>query len=201
MQSTTQPISSRALEEDEIRLLIYDEKQSQRSSCLACQTKILKLSHVNNGASLPYAALSYVWGDAKITQPLICDGVEKQVTLSLYQALSLVWRAYPATQLWADALSITQDNLNERNHQVSLMGDIFRSAERVFVSLGPALEGDNHFWSLLQSFATTRSFESEEFEEQLDEFIWGQSNKLSLGLNDLIQRPWFRRAWVCLCPV
>ncbi|KAM5366828.1 hypothetical protein ACJZ2D_010368 [Fusarium nematophilum] len=195
MQSTAQPSSRRTLEKDEIRLLIYDEAQSQTSGLVACQTRILQVSHVNHGVALPYAALSYVWGDATITRPLICDGIRIQVTVNLEEALSVIWRAYPGVQLWADALSITQDNLAERNHQVSLMGDIFRSANRVLVSLGPALRGRNQFWDLLQSFVSNGDFDSEEFEDQLDGFMEGQANDLALGFNDLIQRPWFRRAW------
>lgn len=99
-------------------------------------------------------------------------------------------------QLWADAISITQDNLVERNHQVSLMGDIYRSASLVFVSLGPVLNGRNQFWALLQSFVSDGNFDSEEFEDQLDDFMEGLWNDLAIGLDDLIQRPWFRRAWV-----
>lgn len=104
-------------------------------------------------------------------------------------------------QLWADALSITQDNLVERNHQVSLMGDIFRSANHVYVSFGPALRGRNQFWALLQSFMSDGNFDSEEFEDQLDEFMEGLSNELTIGFYDLIQRPWFRRVWVSKFPV
>ncbi|RYP77101.1 hypothetical protein DL771_001391 [Monosporascus sp. 5C6A] len=75
------------------------------------------------------------------------------------------------------------------------MGDIFRSANLVFVSLGPILRGRNRFWALLQSFVSRGDFASEEFEDELDEFMEGVSNDLAMGFDDLIQRPWFRRAW------
>ncbi|KAH8886915.1 hypothetical protein GQ53DRAFT_656833, partial [Thozetella sp. PMI_491] len=195
MQSTAEPDSRLTLEKDEIRILEHDAQLSQSSGHLACRTRILHLAPASRGEALPYAALSYVWGNPKVTQPLICDGVTMQVTLSLWEALSTIWRAHPSMQLWADALSITQDNVLERNHQVSLMGDIFQSANHVFVSLGPALKGRNRFWALLQSFVSDGNFDSDEFEDQLDNFMQGQSNDLATGLIDLIQRPWFRRAW------
>ena len=81
------------------------------------------------------------------------------------------------------------------------MGDIFRSADNVLVSLGPALRGENQFWALIQSFMSNGEFDSPEFEDQLDEFMEGQPNHLALGFYDLIQRPRFRRAWVSKSPV
>jgi len=186
----------RILEKDEIRVLAYDSELTRNSGVLACRTKILQLSDVDPNGTLSYAAISYVWGDPGITSPLICDGATVSVTSNLLEALSTIWKGYPWRQLWADAISITQDNLAERNHQVSLMGDIFRSADNVFVSLGPALRGGNLYWNLLKSFMTRGRFDGEEFEEQLDEFMEGADNELAMGFDDLIHRPWFRRAWV-----
>lgn len=196
MQPTAQPSSRRTLGTDEIRLLMYDEEQSQRLGLLACQTRIQRLYCVNTGAAVPYAALSYVWGDAAITKPLICDAVEVQVTLNLHYALSVIWNAYPGIYLWADALSITQDNLTERNQQVSRMGEIYRSAVRVLVSLGPPLRGDNRFWELLQGFASYEQEDMEEYVDQVGQLMEGQPNGLTMGLHDLIDCDWFQRAWV-----
>jgi Heterokaryon incompatibility protein (HET) len=191
------PNLTHILAEDEIRVLEYDATQSGSSGLLACRKRIIKLADVN-GETGPYAALSYVWGDPALTQPIICDGMTISITSNLRNALSTIWKAHPSTHLWADALSITQDNLMERNQQVSLMAGIFRSAHIVFVSLGPSLRGDNRFWVLLQSFVSTGSFGGQDFEDELDEFMERQPNKLAIGLYDLIQRPWFRRAWVSL---
>jgi hypothetical protein len=38
--------------------------------------------------------------------------------------------------LWIDAICINQSNTNERNHQVSQMGQIYRNARRVVVWIG-----------------------------------------------------------------
>jgi hypothetical protein len=189
------PINSLAA--DEIRVLEYNAALSPSPDTLACRTRILNLANVNSDTT-SYAALSYVWGDLAITQPIICDGATISVTQSLRNALSTIWKAQPSTWLWADALSINQHNFIERSHQVSLMGDIYQSASTVFVSLGPPLAGGNRLWALLQSFELTGSFDSEEFEDELDEFMDRKPNTLTMGLSDLIQRPWFRRAWVSL---
>lgn len=46
----------------------------------------------------------------------------------LYQALSTFEGSYLGEYLWIDALCINQTDTRERNHQVSMMDDIFRHA-------------------------------------------------------------------------
>jgi hypothetical protein len=40
--------------------------------------------------------------------------------------------------LWIDAISINQETLEERNHQVGIMGEIYSRAECVIIWLGRA---------------------------------------------------------------
>ncbi|KAG8677687.1 hypothetical protein FPOAC2_03819 [Fusarium poae] len=183
------------LQKDEIRVLVHDDTQSRSSGLLACQTRVLKLSHVQAGTETSYAALSYVWGDAAITKTLICDGKKISVTVNLHDALLSLWLAYPALKIWADALSIVQGNILERNHQVSLMGNIYRSASCVFAFIGPPLDGGNRFWDFLKKVASNQYAIDDEFEDDLDEFLEGQTNDFAKGYHDLITRPWFTRAW------
>ncbi|KAK5651477.1 hypothetical protein OQA88_12484 [Cercophora sp. LCS_1] len=195
MPLTTQQWERRPLQGDEIRVLEYDPAQTVRTGVLTCRSEILKLADVRQQKTPPYVALSYVWGDATITRPIVCDSASTHVTLNLEQALSTVWKAHPPMRLWADAICIAQDDVTERSHQVALMGDIYRSASCVLVSLGSALEGDNRFWDLLQSYVAKGDFEAPDFEDELDQFMEGEVNNLALGLNDLVRRPWFQRAW------
>jgi len=39
--------------------------------------------------------------------------------------------------VWADGICINQDDLKERQQQVSMMGDIYRKAARVITYIGP----------------------------------------------------------------
>lgn len=200
MQPKAKPAPKSTLAEDEIRVLEYDIQLSQNSGILACRTVVLKLQD-NNGldADCPsFTALSYVWRDSDYTFPIVCDGSTARIALNLRNALTIIWRVYPTIRLWADALSITQDNLLERNHQVSFMGDIFRSARQVFVFLRAPLRGNHRFWALLQSFAAEGNFDSPEFEDELDQFMEGRPSNISLGFHDLVKRPWFQRAWILL---
>ncbi|KAJ8122378.1 hypothetical protein O1611_g9857 [Lasiodiplodia mahajangana] len=111
---------------------------------VSCRLEAVELSQDTR-----YAALSYVWGDTNTTETIIVNGVELPVTINLASALRHFRHSgFPQTQetgklqcLWADAICINQaedrDGLAERNHQVALMGDIYRNASSVLSWLGP----------------------------------------------------------------
>jgi hypothetical protein len=86
----------------------------------------------------PYVALSYVWGDPKITAPISVDGHVLQVTTNLEAALRHLRRHKKSRTLWIDAIAINQSDVEERSQQVTLMADIYRNAKSVTIWLGPA---------------------------------------------------------------
>ncbi|EEU37917.1 uncharacterized protein NECHADRAFT_88232 [Fusarium vanettenii 77-13-4] len=100
-----------------------------------------------------FIPLSYVWGDQTDTETIIINGIPKKVTKNLALFLrqirsilpeiltSIPWEK-PAL-FWADAICINQDDTEERNRQVQLMGSIYGSAPTVLAWLGEAQ--DSHF--------------------------------------------------------
>ncbi|KAF2263650.1 hypothetical protein CC78DRAFT_267730 [Lojkania enalia] len=89
----------------------------------------------------PYTALSYVWGDPAKAYSVLINGKDVEVTVSLYFALRRI-RAHNVGQpilLWTDALCVDQENLNERNGQVQIMGSIYSKCQVVIVWLGELL--------------------------------------------------------------
>ncbi|TVY23582.1 Heterokaryon incompatibility protein 6,OR allele, partial [Lachnellula hyalina] len=86
--------------------------------------------------ALGFEALSYVWGDPKIRQEIQCEGSEFSITANLYQALQHLRQSSSARLIWADAICINQDGIEERNQQVQLMREIYSRASRVVVWLG-----------------------------------------------------------------
>ena len=84
------------------------------------QTRVLRLhSHSSNEAlvscslevitldpepSRAYTALSYVWGDASVTEDIAVNGVSFAVTSNLASALRQIWKSYGEVLLWADAI-------------------------------------------------------------------------------------------------
>jgi hypothetical protein len=53
--------------------------------------------------------------------------------------------------LWIDAVSTNQEDLQERGHQVQIMGDIYATAQGVIVWLGPVDQGNFHIRTVLES--------------------------------------------------
>lgn len=93
-----------------------------------------KLSTVPVRDAPCYEAISYVWGERR--GAILCDGKRLEVPLNLAHALIRFRHKTESCLLWADAVCINQNNITERGHQVQMMGDVFRKAERVLVWLG-----------------------------------------------------------------
>lgn len=86
-----------------------------------------------------YSALSYAWQvgfHPRPPQTIICNGREVQIGENLFDALRRVRHPTSSQMIWADALCINQEDVEERSMQVAKMGDIFHSAHQVLVWLG-----------------------------------------------------------------
>lgn len=84
-----------------------------------------------------YAALSYEWNNERPWRLIDCNGSSSiLVTSNCHNALRRLRRKKNVQILWVDAICINQADTQERNSQVSMMIDIYRSANRTFVWLG-----------------------------------------------------------------
>ncbi|KAH7399657.1 heterokaryon incompatibility protein-domain-containing protein, partial [Pyrenochaeta sp. MPI-SDFR-AT-0127] len=87
-----------------------------------------------------FVTLSYVWGVAKYERPFLCRSGAMSgkilITASLEQALKQFRLRHGTLYTWTDGVCIDQMNMEERNQQVKLMGQIYRSADQVIVWLG-----------------------------------------------------------------
>ena len=121
------------LQNGEIRLLHLEG--GPFDSVIGCRLEVVSLDK-----KPVYRALSYVWGDAS-NKPMtiIVNGTRFGVTVNLELALRRL-RAHgngAVVTLWADAVCINQDDVDERGKQVALMGRIYKSCTDVCVWLGP----------------------------------------------------------------
>ncbi|KAI8961700.1 HET-domain-containing protein [Daldinia sp. FL1419] len=149
-----------------------------------------------------YVALSYVWGSSTITDSILVDGCEIGIAANLSVALRDIRHRTRVLRIWIDALCINQRNIPERNRQVALMGDIYSTASRTIIYLGPLtpearlilqqLHGrmfrsfDNISNQNVTSMHKGDSNDYSSLEEDLD---------LTTASKELLARPWFRRAW------
>jgi hypothetical protein len=98
------------------------------------------IQHFSLDSTPEYRALSYTWGPPTPCHNIVIDGKKFLVRQNLFNFL----HTYTGEgHLWVDQICIDQDSVRERNHQVSIMADIYRNATEVIVWLGdtdPALE-------------------------------------------------------------
>jgi hypothetical protein len=112
--------------------------------------------------------------------------------------------------LWIDSICINQNAIDERNHQVKLMGNVYQTASRVLIWLGEEDETTELAYSCIRAYFELkepniwREFESTSRKIR-GSAAWDEKNKtLSMlkynpaeiaAVQALIDRPWFSRAW------
>ncbi|KAH7014365.1 heterokaryon incompatibility protein-domain-containing protein [Microdochium trichocladiopsis] len=112
--------------------------------------------------SPPYIALSYVWGEhnhldlqtIRIRRPGSADDDAGQIPITEngYQALWHIRKnARGPICIWIDAVCINQDDHIELGHQVRYMGDIYSTAQCVYVWLGRGDEGTDRAMQYLRA--------------------------------------------------
>ncbi|KAH8598404.1 heterokaryon incompatibility protein-domain-containing protein [Bisporella sp. PMI_857] len=88
-----------------------------------------------------YEALSYTRGDQSKVAGILLEDVVFEVTQNLWLALRRLRYKDKPRLLWIDALCIDQENIQERNQQVSIMRDIYQMANQTIFWVGE--EGDD----------------------------------------------------------
>ncbi|RDW63768.1 hypothetical protein BP6252_11313 [Coleophoma cylindrospora] len=112
------------------------------------------LKQVEIASAGPYEALSYVWGDARVSTRkfIVLEGCSFSVTVNLWHALrnlrpkanrTAETTSVKARTLWVDAICINQDLIPERNSQVQMMRTIYHHAARVVIFLSGVEAGLN----------------------------------------------------------
>ncbi|KAG4027836.1 hypothetical protein MFRU_026g00180 [Monilinia fructicola] len=83
-----------------------------------------------------YIAISYTWGATVPLLPIIVNGKKMQVRFNCWYALWQMRYHGFTDYFWIDSLCINQDDDEEKNFQVSIMGSIYESALWVASCLG-----------------------------------------------------------------
>ncbi|CAK1367803.1 unnamed protein product [Cercospora beticola] len=109
-----------------------------------------------------YFAISYTWGSQDPLREVFIDGASRLVRPNCRDAL---WQArfhHGASWVWIDSLSMNQEDLTEKGHQVKRMGTIFASAQRVLCCIGMGtsdIQTIDSLWpeSLVQDISSDRT--------------------------------------------
>jgi hypothetical protein len=77
-------------------------------------------------------------------------GHDNKVAANLFCALRDIQHATKELPLWADAICINQNDVEERNQQVSIMGSINAAAAYTIIYLGKSDEGSERAMKALK---------------------------------------------------
>ncbi|KAH6622246.1 heterokaryon incompatibility protein-domain-containing protein [Boeremia exigua] len=187
-----------------------DNKTSQEPELLQPSPLIPQVSTTaleNSSHAPPYTAIN---SEQELSiQNAILDGQPVSITENLDCALRhLRYKVMPRT-LWVDALSMDQSNIQERNHQVQMMGKIYSTAKIVIVWLGPVDNSDLHLRTVLAamqlqfsnptpSIATLFDYLSDIIAILNEQADCAQDSKECAlnAISRIIDRSWFQRVWV-----
>jgi hypothetical protein len=91
-----------------------------------------------------YTTLSYTWGKSSPTHLLIDHYTDQRlpVTSNCTKAIRRLRHHEKTVLLWIDAISVNQEDLNERQIQVSKMSEIYRLAHHVVAYIGEETDTD-----------------------------------------------------------
>lgn len=154
----------------------------------------------------PFYAISYVWYSPELVVPMTCNHKKLMITNSLGSALEKVVPWSRGTYLWADGICINQDNIVERNHQVTLMGNIYGRASKVLAHLGDSgpTGDDSNDWSavslmtlLNRIWLAEPNSSSRSDSEWLKTLAVNRDNTTMWeSLVSFWTNPWFTRCWI-----
>lgn len=133
-----------ALKRSEFRLL-RGSRQSDGSLHVELQTFPLGTPNTP-----PFCAVSYVWGSTKFRNYVQVDAKRIPIPDSLHSFFHRTLVDGTSSWWWADSVCIDQSNDLEKAQQVSLMREIFESAETTCVWLGEQSEDSDAALEFLQ---------------------------------------------------
>jgi len=161
-----------------------------------------ELVNVHLGNCPEYAAVSYHWGDEYEGEIKFKGGGSLRLSRNLYLAL-LGFTSEPGRDLpllWIDQICINQHDLDEREHQVGIMSDIYSGAAEVMVWLGDEDEIDNfpQLYCAIEHLSKYKGKRKPTMTQIRTSLIKKGSSAVQgyRGLLSLWARPWFERLWV-----
>ncbi|KAH7067242.1 heterokaryon incompatibility protein-domain-containing protein [Paraphoma chrysanthemicola] len=137
-----------------------------------------------------YHALSYTWGNQQHITRIILNGADLVVRLNCEYALRQAYASQASKYFWIDAICIDQENVQEKNYQVAMMGDVYRNAAHVFACVGGHAD-DSQF--LFDFIAAERTLLSDIYSE-ISSFV--TLSGLLMSSAKRMENPIFARRWL-----
>ena len=157
------------------------------------------LTHAMLRPDMSYRALSYVWGDPKITSEISLEGSPYLITTNLYHALRSLRSPEHKLLMWVDALCINQSDVDERDREVLRMREIYQAASQVVLWVGSSEPYSPA--SVSAAFALVCKFEElpsvrATFSETGADIPSEEEESCLFILQEILNRECFQRAWI-----
>jgi hypothetical protein len=178
---TTAPLN---LGDREIRLVKLEPSSEHEPIKCSLQAYIL------DDECPEYVALSYTWGAKGRHDDIQLNGVSYPVRRSLWSFLDQMRRRQRYIPFWIDAISINQNDMSERNHQVQIMRQIYSKARSVWVWLGEADE-TTHSNIAMQYLATRKPLHNMNLNLGIS---WSAAK--ARAMLALCERMYWKRIWI-----
>lgn len=167
-------------------------KQIRLFRLLASEPEVVLDLQIFDLESAPsFAAISYRWGSTASPGLVLVNGKELSVGRNLHDLLRGHFETLVTTHLWADQICIAQETIDEKNHQVRLMEEIYRGAEQVVVWLGMSQESSDVV-SAVKNLGPLRRFRTRLSKERI-----GHLDTIELGaMRTLVGNAYWERHWI-----
>ena len=125
---------------------------------------------------------------------ILVDGQRLSITAFLDCALRHIRESHRVLRTWADGVCIGQNDVEDRNQQVRLIGSIYSTARHTVIFPGPSSPECDSTMKLLDSQNPTISQSPERSHGAINNH---HIDWIEAMLEDLIlAKPWFKRTWV-----
>lgn len=184
---------------------------------LVCSLVHASISEPDN--VVPYTALSYCWGtdsnvatmtltstminNTSTTPTAQIQEIQVSIKLNLFIALRyLRTGAGDPRVVWVDALCINQQDIQERNQQVSIIQNVYSCATDVCIWLGEESEKARVALEILKPFTALYESDASGFLEKPTPHVNSPHSQAGVvaakyrEIGDLFGLPWFSRVWV-----
>ena len=174
----------------EIRIVTingFTDATNDHPQLISCSLEQVPLDKAN-----PFYALSYVWGPIDDTKPINVDGQIVDIRNNLWQFLEQLSLRFESSGLrvWLDYFCINQQDIEERNFQVSMMADIYRSADSVYAWIGPSSTQSDRFFETAEDLKLLRWQRMPHTNDS--DLAWS----LSSMWGDISDRNYWQRVWI-----
>jgi hypothetical protein len=188
------------LQPDSVRLILL-HPAADPGSDIRCELFSISLSSTPQDNTFSYTTLSYAWGDPKAKNSIFISDETLEIGANLFSALQNLRRQDRPIRLWVDAISINQNDSNERSQQVQQMRTIYATASETVIYLGPD-DGSvacRSAWNLLELRSSWAMNDHRNPDKTLPKKREKDVN-FKTGFNDVLDsvmsREWFNRIWV-----